>query len=253
MNCADLISSLGFSCKQLSGGAIRLWSPFTYGRDGQLVSLFVEPTNGGFLVSDNAQSFMHAVTMGVDVTKSRLEMIRAAISDQTISVSKSGEITAVAHPESLGSAIVGVLNAALTVSAFESTWMPRSQATFERSVGVMLESILGTRLKTKVKVTGASGHQMEFPFAVDAAGNTTYIQTVAYGHGRVDWSLVYRGLGKMLDLKNADPGFSERAIILEDSPDEELAKAATLLSNSAKVVPFSRAKAWAQTEFGIAV
>jgi hypothetical protein len=231
---------------------MRLWSPFTYGNDGQIVSLYVEPTGDGFLVTDNAQSFMHAASMGVSVSKNRLSMIRNVAGPDTM-VTKSGEILASASIGTLGAALVGVLNAAVAVGNFETVWVPRSQTAFTDSVGAMLESVVGNRLKKNVKVAGASGHQMEFPFAVSATRGMTYIQPVAYGDGRVDWSFVYRGLGKMLDLKNADTMESERAIILEDQPDDELGKAITLLSNSAKVIPYSKAKQWAQVEFGIVV
>jgi hypothetical protein len=252
MNCSEIISSLGFHCKELADGALRLWSPFTYGRDGQVIALYVEPTNSGYLISDNAESFMHASAMGATLSKSRMQAIRS-IAGANAEVTKGGEIVASASDATLGSAVVGVLNAALAVSHYERQWVPRSPTAFSEAVGRVLESIAPDRLKRNVIITGASGHEMRIPFAVTKGLETTYIQPVAYGDGAVDWSHVYRGLGKMLDLKNAGIAEHSRTIIVEDVPDDEdIDKSVTLLSNAASVVYFSKIRPWAEQKFGIA-
>jgi hypothetical protein len=255
MNCADVIASLGFRCKSLENGAIRVWSPFTYGHDGELVALYVEPSPSGFIVTDNAQSLMHAASMGANITKSRLAAIQRCARADVI-VSEGGEIRAQATVSTLSQAIVNVLNAALAVSHSEVGWLPRpASSAFTDAVGEALQSVVGDRLKRNITVVGASGHQIEIPFVVESEARKlserTYIQPVAYGADeRLDWDNVYRGLGKMLDLKNAGAEEHSRSVILEDAtPDEEIAKAATLLTVCASVVYFSKIHQWASRRF----
>jgi hypothetical protein len=94
-------------------------------------------------------------------------------------------------------------------------------------------------------VTGASGHQIQIPFVIKANSHSTYIQPVAYGPERVEWKNVYRGLGVMLDLKNAGAQDASRAIVIEDSEEDlEIKKAVTLLSIAANVIYFSKLRQW---------
>lgn len=250
MNCEELIGKLGFRCRPLGEGAYRLWSPFTYGNDGELVGLYVEPAGDGYLVTDNAASFMHAASMGANLTKVRVNAIRRLAGDAVI-VSEGGEIRAHVREDQLPDAIANVLNVAMAVSHYESAWLPRAaSAAFSDAVGQVLAEALGDRLKRNVKVTGASGHQIEIPFVVESGSERTYIQPVAYGDDRVEWDYVYRGLGKMLDLKNAGADDAARTIVIDDArPDEELAKAITLLAVAATVVNFSRLRTWAERTF----
>lgn len=252
MNCAQIVSSLGFQCKELADGSLRLWSPFTYGRDGHVIALYIEPTSNGYLISDNAESFMHASSMGAALSKSRIAAIRS-VAGADAEVTASGEIIASASESTIGTAVIGALNAALAISHYERQWVPRSPTAFSDAVGRVLDSIAGERLRRNVAVTGSSGHEMRIPFVVQNGPDMTYIQPVAYGESAVDWSHVYRGLGKMLDLKNAGMPEASRAIVVEDVPgDDEIDNSVTLLSNAASVVYFSKFRHWAQNRFGVA-
>src|SRR3569833_356839 len=240
MNCAELVGRLGFRCKPLNNGAFRIWSPFTNGDDGQRDALYIEPSADGYRITDNAESLMHASSMRANLSSSRLSILRRA--NGSVRISEGGEIFASASIENLSTTLIEVLNTALAVGHCESMWQPKEASTsFQEAVGAVLQDAAGDRLRRNAVVSGASGHQIEIPFVIDGETKSTYIQPVAYGYDRVDWDSVYRGLGKMLDLKNAGADEQNRALILEDNAgDDEIGKAATLLSVSASVVYFSR-------------
>lgn len=247
MNCTDLIASIGFSCKQISPNTMRLWSPFTYGNDGHVVGLYLEKSNAGYRITDDAEALMHSASMGINITKRRIDLLKR-VCGESVMVSDSGVISATANDNNLTDALSAVLNATLAVSHYEIDWMPRIKSeSFTQEVAAVLEVTLGERLKKNVVVTGASGHQIEIPLVIEKNKESTYIQPVAYGDDRVDWDNVYRGLGKMLDLKSAGAEDQFRTIVIDDrSKDDELTQAVTLLTHTATVVNYSRLDNWAR-------
>jgi hypothetical protein len=247
MNCQNLIAQLGFRCREIGEGALRVWSPFTYGKDGQRIGLYVEQTPQGYLVTDNAESFMHASNMGANLTPARFNAVRNAVG-HSVQISAGGVISAFVSEEKLPLALADVLNASLAVSHYEYAWTPRSKSeSFTAAVSDVLERAVGNRIRRNVQVIGASGHQLELPLAIALADQLVYIQPIATNQdNKVDWKSVYAGYGRMTDLKGAGAADTARVIVLEDASNEdEFAKAATLLSHSASVVPFKNLREWA--------
>jgi len=247
MKCSDVLSNLGFNCATVGANTIRVWSPFTYGEDGEQIGLYVEKHSDGYVVSDNAEAIMHASSMGVNVSKKRMETLRR-MAGHLVNIADGGEITAAASAESVPDAVVSVLSAAMGVGHLEAMWRPRQRnaADFVRQVGEVLDKVVGApKISRNVSLVGASGHQIEIPFVI-VSDPEIYVQPVAYGDERVEWDNVYRGLGKMIDLKNAGASDGSRVIVMEDAAnDVEIANAISLLSITANVVNFSRLEAWA--------
>lgn len=245
MNCTDLLENLGYTCAPRQNGALRLWSPFTFD-DGEHLGLFLEPSgNGQWLVTDHADTLMHASAQGAKLTSNRLDKIRTQFTD--VKISEGGALIAVTGQDNLARTITEVLNTAIAISHTEESWKPRSrEQKFIATVGQELEVVAGKRLLRSITVSGVSGHQIELPFAIDSSSaGRQFIQPVAYGDERVDWSNVYKASGKMFDLKSAGAEDGQRIVIVEDNPDdEELGKAITLLSYTSKVLLFSHRTQW---------
>lgn len=245
MNCTNLLEDLGYTCAPRQSGAVRLWSPFTFD-DGEHLGLFLEPSdNGQWLVTDHAATLMHASAHGARLTPSRLNKIRAQF--VAVEISEGGALRVVTGQDNLARTVIEVLNVAIAISHAEESWRPKTrEQKFVAAVGQELEAVAGKKLQRNITVSGVSGHQIEFPFAIDdAAAGRQFIQPVAYGDERVDWGNVYKASGKMFDLKSAGAEESQRIIIVEDTPgDEELGKAVTLLSYTAKVLLFSHRAQW---------
>jgi hypothetical protein len=246
MNCQSLLSNIGFECVNLDADTLRIWSPFSYGIDGEHVGVYVERRGNRVHVTDNAEALMHASAMGIKVTDRRIDAVRrAAIA---VSISRGGVISTTVDDAQVHEGVVAVLNAALAVSHFETAWGPRIRAeSFTKVVADILEAELGERLLRDVQVTGASGHQLELPFAIQGKTELIYLQPIAAEDDRVNWTNVYSGFGKMTDLKNAGAAGGTRVVILEDAPgDPEMPKAVSLLAMSATVVQFPRLRQWVQ-------
>ncbi|MFA5058972.1 MAG: DUF1828 domain-containing protein, partial [Opitutaceae bacterium] len=218
MNCANLLENLGYACAPRDNGALRLWSPFTFD-DGEHLGVFVEPSGQGlWLVTDHADALIHASALGANLSKSRLDRMRNRLGG--VQLSEGGALSLVSHQEDLPNAVTAVLNAAIAISHAERGWLPKTQEErFNTLLGKELDSVAGSRLLKKVAVTGVSGHQIEFPFAVDdPETGRQYIQTVAHGDERLDWGDVYKAGGKMLDLKSAGAEDNQRIVVVEDLP-----------------------------------
>jgi hypothetical protein len=230
----------------LDAETLRIWSPFSYGSDGEHVGVYVEKRGNRVHVTDNAEALMHAASMGIKITDRRIDAVRRAAAD--VNISPGGTISTTVDDSEVHEGVVAVLNAALAVGHFETAWAPRMRAeSFTKVVADILEAELGERLLRDVQVTGASGHQLELPFAIQSRADLIYLQPVAADDDRVNWTNVYSGFGKMTDLKNAGAEGGARVVVLEDAPgDPEMAKAISLLAMSATVVQFPKLRQWVQ-------
>lgn len=248
MNCQSVIASMGFRCRDIGGETLRIWSPFTYGNDGQRIGLYVEKTATGYRVTDNCEALRHASSMGINLTANKINAVRRSVGFEAL-VSDGGEISAYVTEEKIGQGVASVLNATLAVSHLEGHWAPKARAdSFTKTVADVLESVLGERVARNVTVTGASGHQLELPLAVRLDSLTVYVQPIASTEqNTVDWKNVYAGWGRMTDLKNAALPDATRMFVLEEaSNDGEMTKAMSVLAEAASIVQYRNLRAWAE-------
>lgn len=249
MNCQSLISQLGFRCQDLGDDTLRVWSPFTYGFDGERIGFYVEKVSTGYVVTDNCEALMHADCMGISLTKGRLEQLRSATHFEPGLITENGAIIKFVPSEQLREGMVSVLNAAIAVSHFETQWKPRKkQDSFVNSVAEILQNRFGERVQRKVTSTGASGHQLELPIGIRLNNQLTLVQPIATDDSNaVDWKNVYASFGRMSDLKNAGTEDVNRLIVLEEAAnDADMKKAVGLLSATAPIVYFSKLSKWAE-------
>lgn len=248
MNCREIVSNLGFSCKDLGEGMFRVHSPFSYGEDGQLVGIYVEEISTGFRITDACESLMHASSMGLSLTSARLNALRRSIA-YAADVSDDGEILAFVTKEELNAGLVAVLNGALAVSHGEAHWKPRRRnETFLKNVTIALESRLGSRVLKAVEVKGASGHQLEIPLAIQMPNETIFVEPVAAtDDDDINWKNVYSSYGRMIDLKRANLDGVTRMIVLEDASNEEQFQfALNMLTETSSVLRYSKLHEWAK-------
>lgn len=246
MSCREIVSQLGFACSDLGDGMFRVFSPFSYGEDGQLIGLYVEELQTGYRVTDACESFMHASAMGLSITETRMSAVRKSIGIGA-QVSGDGEISAFVAKEDLRSGLIAVMNGSLAVSLSEAHWKPRRRnETFLESVTLTLESRLGNRVMRGVNVLGASGHQIEIPLAIQLPTEMIYVEPVAAAEDdEVNWKNVYSSFGRMMDLKKANIEGTSRLIVLEDASNEQQFQyALNLLHETSKVIQFSKLPAW---------
>lgn len=240
MNCTLIGSQLGFKCKPVADGVVYLQSPLALAFDGLLIGAYVQDLGGGRVrISDNADTLFAALTHGVKPTAEKGRRLAALVADRGLELSDDGEIFKVCAEEQAGFYLARFIEAAEHVSYACSSMRPAPVSRFDRAIESTLKRAYAKQLKTEYRITGASGHQLVLPFAIEKEGQApTLIQTVPAKDGKVDWSLVYRAVGKLLDIKNAHLG-AQRRVILEASDEEENRKAATALADAASVIVYT--------------
>lgn len=240
MNCTLIGSQLGFKCKPVADGVVYLQSPLALAFDGLLIGAYVQELGAGRVrISDNADTLFAALTHGVKPTAEKGRRLAALVAERGLELSEDGEIFKVCAEEQVGFYLARFIEAAEHVSYACNAMRPAPVSRFDRVIEATLKSAYPYQLKTDYRIIGASGHQLVLPFAIDAEGEPlTLIQTVPSKDGKVDWSLVYRAVGKLLDIKNAHLG-TRRQVILEAGDEEENRKASTALADAASVIVYT--------------
>lgn len=239
MNCALISTQLGFKCTPISDGLFYLESPLTLPFDGNVIGAYIQETgNGNVRISDNADTLFAAMTHGVKPAADKGKRLAELVAASGLQLSDDGEIFAACKESQLGFYLARFIEAAQHVGFACNKMRPQVVSRFDRTVGAVLKKAYTSHLKTEYRIIGASGHQLILPFAIESkAGSPTLIQTVSAKNGKVDWSVVYRAVGKMLDIKNAYSN-SDRRVILETADAEENLKAITALADAAAVVVY---------------
>jgi len=240
MNCTLISSKLGFKCKPVSDDVYYLESPLTLAFDGNLIGAYVQDLGGGNMrISDNADTLFTAITHGVRPTAAKGRKMAELVEMSGLELSDSGEIFKTCTEDQLAFYLARFIEAAEHVSFACNKLRPSPVSRFDRVIETALRSAYPAVLKTDFHIVGASGHQLTLPFAlVEEGEESTIIQTIPTKNGKVDWSLVYRAVGKMLDIKNAHSG-TVRKVILEPGDEEDNRKAATALTDAAEVLIYT--------------
>lgn len=243
MNCTLIGAQLGFKCKPVADGLFYLESPLTLPFDGNLIGAYIQDLgNGHVRISDNADTLFVAMTHGVKPTAEKGRKLADLVAASGLELSDSGEIFKACPESQLGFYLARFIEAAEHVGFACNKMRPSPVSRFDQVVGNALKAAFPKTLKTDYKIIGASGHQLTLPFAIESGGGQpTLIQTVSTKDGKIDWSLVYRAVGKMLDIKNAHEG-SLRRVILEPGDEEDNRKAATALADAASVIIYTGPK-----------
>ena len=240
MNCTLIGSQLGFKCKPVADGVVYLQSPLALAFDGLLIGAYVQELGSGRVrISDNADTLFTAMTHGVKPTADKGRRLAALVADRGLELSDDGEIFKICSEEQAGYFLARFIEAAEHVGYACGAMRPSPVSRFDQVIESALKGAYRQRLKTDFRIVGASGHQLTLPFAIESNDQPlTLIQTVPTKDGKVDWSLVYRAVGKLLDIKNAQLG-TRRQVILEAGDEEENRKAATALADAASVIVYT--------------
>lgn len=240
MNCTLISSRLGFKCKPVTDDVFYIESPLTLAFDGNLIGAYVQNLgNGNVRISDNADTLFAAITHGVKPTAAKGRKMAELVEMSGLELSDDGEIFKSCSEDQLAYYLARFIEAAEHVGFACNKLRPSPISRFDRVVETALRSAYAGDLKTDFHIVGASGHQLTLPFAITGPDrDTTLIQTIPTKNGKVDWSLVYRAVGKMLDIKNAH-GDTHRKVVLEPGDEDDNRKAATALADAAEVVIYT--------------
>lgn len=255
MNCRDIATAMNWECSPVGSRTLQLHAPVSLGLDGQLASFYVmEDRPGHFFLTDAQSTVSHAIDHGAKITPSRLKKISEIPGARHASLAEDGEITASGENTRFRFALWDALRLALAISDNEIAWLPRSRhERFAAQVAKNLRAELPRgSVVSKPRLVGVSGHQIEFPIGVvtQEAGHIIIVQPIGVSEDhRVDWGYVYQSYGKLADLKKATPKeVQNRVVVMEPgAPKEEFGRAATVLSETARVLTFVDHSQFAKT------
>lgn len=243
-----IATTTGWQFQDAGEKSYRFTSPFTLGDDGQhLVFYVARPTDETYQITDFGETAMHADSMGVAISKQRRERLNESHGVTRAHFDDANRIVAEGPVDETSFALLDATKLALSLSFLMPRWVPKfHEMRFGAMVGEMLYGQFKERLLRKPTVTGISGKQIEFPFAIKMRDKLRFVSTISAADGVLDWSTVYQLLGKCTDAKQADE-LNERSIIIQDGvSNKEFGRAASLLAQCANVQSFSMAAAWAE-------
>lgn len=252
MNCSNLIEATGWVCAPTGRNALVAHAPLSIGTDGQLASFYIlNDSPDTFFLTDGHAAINHLLDHGARVTKSRIKKAALCPGLKHARICDDGEITASGKLDQLQMSLWDAVRATMAITNHEQEWLPRiQQERFATRVCKTLKNKLPTEVVLKPRLTGASGHSIEFPLGIKIDDSfVRAIQTIGVTEdGLMDWGYIYQTTGKLVDLKNAsDPSTKNRLVVVEKgSSRNEFSKAVTILSEAAPVIEFSDTNEFAE-------
>src|SRR5690606_8377614 len=162
MNQEQLTSITSWSFQPVAEKAMLAYAPIGHGTGGEMVSYFIaEQGDGEFYLTDNYGAAMHVGAHGGRITPGRIATAGKVASRGFATITPDGEIVASGPTHSLHDALWDALRISLAVSGNQQSWQPYSRAEhFSVRVYDALTKAGGeSRIRQKVKLAGASGHQ----------------------------------------------------------------------------------------------
>ena len=239
MNCQQLKEAFGLRCTHVGDDVSYLETNLSLPHYGTLVGGYVQSIGRGRIrISDNADTLFEAIFLGVKPTAKRSQAVEKLAKQFGVQISDAGEISESCAEEDAAYFYSPYVEAAFTIGSATLDWYPEEATEFERHIAKVLVASLKGRVKRQFQVTGASGHQLKFHFAIDPGRpGMSLVQTVSAQEDGPNWTSVYTTSGKMIDVKNANPD-TRRMVILEPSPSIELQRARTVLAETAEVLVY---------------
>ncbi|RSE60376.1 DUF1828 domain-containing protein [Alcaligenes faecalis] len=243
MNCAQFASALGWECRPVGENALQVHSPAVFANDGEHLSFFIlSESDSRFFLTDAHATVDNLTSRGARLTPSRLKSLQSLPSPGFAQITQDWEITASGSMSDLPRAVWEATSIAMQLASKCGSWQPRSnQERFSTKIQKETVQLVGKdRVVPKFKIDGASGHQLEFPFGISRNGFTEAVQPIGLGeNNQTDWGFVYQCFGKFSDLKDrSGENINNRLIIMEAADTEDWRQAASLLSSSARVIPY---------------
>lgn len=237
MNHDAIATALCGRYTKLAEGAGYLESNWAFPQDGTLIGAYIVAADDGRVrVTDDGDIVFNAAVAGAHVTRPRAARYRTLAERYGLVLGDDGVISTTCSLDELPYAIARYMQAAAAIAQASLKHRPRDDERFERVIGTLLEAKFGKRVTRRPDVVGISGHQLQFPFALDLdSSNAALIQTISADDDKTNWKAVYEAGGKFSDIGSARPELRLIAI-LESATDAE--KAGRYFADTADVVVY---------------
>lgn len=235
MNCVDLLPE--YACRAVRDDVFFIESPYSLGFDGEHLGAFVQALpDGNALITDDGQILFTAHTHGIKIRPSLLERLSARVRPMGIELGKAGDFHTSCNVGAVRERLSDFFESCLGVGHELQGAYPAAPSAFDDRLGEALKRRFPKRVKRQFSVVGASGHQYQFPFALDAGTpEQRLIQTVSGSTQSLRWSSVTQALGALVDVSRLSPSAS-LFVIIEGGPQETIDQAKSALVEQASVI-----------------
>ena len=249
MTYNEIISAAGFTCEPNGKGSCRVTVPFTYG-DGTIPHFYMtQPSPDRYFITDGGENLFTAGSLGINVTASRIQLLNDTYSVEHAHIDNAGSIVAEGDIIDVTDGIWDAVKLIMALVFKTEEWKTRYQE--KRFGSKVLESATAQmgreRIRPRAKVKGASGNDIQFPFAlIREDGRMVFVSTLAKDNERYDWHTIYQIFGRNCDLKavSGDNTGNRLSIIEMIADKKEQGKAADFLLNSSNVHIYNEKINW---------
>lgn len=235
------LTALGAECQLVADGLLYASTQVAMPFYGSAIGGYIQELgNQQVRISDNADTLFEAIAHGVEHSPNRIKQLKEVVGRFGIELTEAGELATVCKANEVDYFFIRFVEASFAVANSTLDWHPAVQkaGVFRQEMDGILTGEYQDRVTKNVKLIGSSGHQLTFHFVIDfEQPKEKLIQTISSINKCVDWANVYGTLGKMLDISRISN--SKRFIIIEETEDDDLANASSLLSEKATVIPYS--------------
>jgi len=237
MNHDAIAHALCGNYTRLSDRTGYLESPMAFPSDGTLIGAYlVDAGNGRVHVTDDGDIAFHVAVAGAQLTSARMKSYRSVAESFGLLLGEDGAIAVTCSEGELADVLGRYMQAASALAHKGLRHRPRDDERFEKVVHGLLLARYGDRVTRRAEVVGLSGHQLRFPFAIEAAkGHIAYIQTVSADTDVIHWKAVYEAGGKFKDVRAARPD-APLIAVLEGARDAD--RASRFFADMATVVVY---------------
>lgn len=237
MNCVDLLPE--YECRPLREGVFFIESPYTLGFDGEQLGAYVRTLpNGNTLITDDGQILFTAHTHGIHIRPGLLDRLATRVRPLGIELGNAGDFQTHCQASAVRERIASFFEGCLGVGHALQDAYPKAPAAFDERLGDALNRRFPKRVKRSFNVVGASGHQYQFPFALDAGTpNQRLIQTVSGSTSSLRWSSVAQALGALVDVSRLSTD-AALFVVIEGGPQDVIDQAKAALVEEASVIVY---------------
>ncbi|SDL78556.1 protein of unknown function DUF1828 [Modicisalibacter muralis] len=237
MNCVQLLPH--YDCRALRDGVFFIESPYTLGFDGEQLGAYVQTMpDGNALITDDGQILTAALSHGIKLRPKLLQRLTDSVRSMGIEMGSEGDFLAHCSASALRDRLPAFFEGCLSVGHALKDAYPVPPSGFEDRLGDVLERRYAKRVQRRFSVVGASGHQYQFPFALDAGSpGQRLIHTVSGNTHSLRWSAVTQALGALVDVSRLTPSAS-MFVVIEGGPQDTIDQAKAALVEQANVIVY---------------
>ncbi|APJ15124.1 DUF1828 domain-containing protein [Aeromonas caviae] len=248
MMCSTLLTRLGFECHPISDAMMRIISPYTYCDDGEHVGAFVQTLSDNYIkVSDRSDALLNMESRGITLDKRRIDELRALLLSQGVELNDRGEIVGFATSESqVADVMANVIRGGILASSMSLDWYkaPKEDLFKKEVIGFLRTTDLSAQLAIDEDIIGGSGHRIKVPITLKNSNMPKYLFTSRVQPSG-NWNGAYSVLGRITDLKRANPELHNRYVVIDDlTIAEQFNQLATLFTDACQVLPYQKRDIW---------